>query len=148
VTVANLRAGDYTISCDRARLDVAAIHAYLTTSYWSPGIPREIVERGIEHSLPFGVYRGEEQVGFARVITDRATFAYLADVYILEPHRGQGLSKRLMEYVLAHPDLQGLRRFMLATRDAHGLYRAFGFTPLNDASRILERLRASPCLSA
>lgn len=148
MTVANVRADEYTISCDRARLDVASIHAYLVTSYWSPGIPREIVERGIEHSLPFGVYRGEEQVGFARVITDRATFAYLADVYILEPHRGQGLSKRLMEYVLAHPDLQGLRRFMLATRDAHGLYRTFGFTPLNDASRIMERLRASPYRTA
>ena len=143
MTVADLQAGDYTISCDPGRLDVASIHAYLATSYWSPGIPREVVERGIAHSLPFAVYRGEEQVGFARVITDRATFAYLADVYILEPHRGQGLSKRMIEYVLAHPDLQGLRRLMLATRDAHGLYRRFGFTPLKDASRIMERLKAS-----
>lgn len=148
MTVADLQAGDYTISCDPARLDVASIHAYLATSYWSPGIPREIVERGIEHSLPFGVYRGTKQVGFARVITDRATFAYLADVYILEAHRGQGLSKRLMECVLAHPDLQGLRRIMLATRDAHGLYRTFGFTPLDDATRIMEKLQASPYRSA
>jgi GNAT superfamily N-acetyltransferase len=148
VTVADLQTGDYTISCQRARLDVASIHAYLAISYWSSGIPREVVERGIEHSLPFGVYRGEEQVGFARVVTDCATFAYLADVYILEPHRGQGLSKRLMEYVLAHPDLQGLRRFMLATRDAHGLYRTFGFTPLSDPSRIMEKLRASPYRAA
>ena len=144
MTVADLQTGEYTISCDRERLDIASIHACLATSYWSPGIPREIVERGIEYSLPFGVYRGAEQVGFARVITDRASFAYLADVYILEPHRGRGLSKRLMEYVLAHPDLQGLRRFMLATRDAHGLYREFGFTPLKDASRIMEKRQASP----
>ncbi len=130
---------DYLISCDRALLNIPLIHEYLTTSYWSSGIPRAVVERAIEHSLCFGVYCDSRQVGFARVITDQATFAYLADVFILEPHRGQGLSKRLMTDISAHPSLQGLRRFVLATRDAHGLYAQFGFTPLADPSRLMER---------
>jgi GNAT superfamily N-acetyltransferase len=130
---------DYRISCDRTLLDIPLIHEYLTASYWSPGIPLDVVERAIEHSLCFGAYCGSRQVGFARVITDQATFAYLADVFILEPHRGQGLSKQLMIAIDAHPALQGLRRFMLATRDAHGLYAQFGFTPLADPSRIMER---------
>ncbi len=133
--------GDYQISTDPQRLDVAAIHAFLTQSYWSPGIPRATVERAISHSLCFGLYRGTEQAGFARVVTDRATFAYLADVFILEAHRGQGLSKWLMQVVMAHPDLQGLRRFMLATRDAHGLYRQFAFDELANPSRMMEILR-------
>jgi len=121
----------YIISTDKSRLDVAAIHAYLTRSYWSPGIPKEIVERAIAGSLCFGLFteRGE-QVGFARMITDAATFAYLADVYVLEEHRGKGLAKWMMETILAHPSLQGLRRILLATRDAHGLYAPFGFKPL------------------
>src|ERR1700756_3519662 len=123
------RVNTYDISSDPTRLQPAAIHAYLTRSYWSPGIPKEVVERAIANSLCFGIYLGEAQVGFARVVTDKASFAYLADVYVLEEHRGQGLSKRLVETILAHPDLQGLRRFMLATRDAHGLYAQFGFTP-------------------
>jgi GNAT superfamily N-acetyltransferase len=117
----------YEVSTDRARLDIDAIHGYLARSYWSPGIPHEVVARAIDHSICFGVYHGADQVGFARVITDEATFAYLADVYVLEAHRGQGLSKRLMEAVMAHPSLQRIRRFMLVTLDAHGLYRQFGF---------------------
>lgn len=133
--------GEYAISTDPHRLDVAAIHAYLTTSYWSPGIPRSVVERALANSLCFGLYRGAQQVGFARVITDRATFAYLADVFILEPHRRQGLSKWLMECINSHADLQGLRRFMLATRDAHGLYQQFGFTQLANPARMMEVVR-------
>lgn len=133
--------GEYEISTDPQRLDVAAVHAYLTQSYWSPGIPRAMVERTIANSLCFGLYCGAEQVGFARVVTDRATFAYLADVFILDPHRGKGLSKWLMEFVKGHEDLQGLRRFMLATKDAHGLYRQFGFTELANPSRMMEILQ-------
>ena len=119
-------------------MDVDVIHGYLTQSYWSPGIPRATVERAIANSLCWGVFHGEAQVGFARVVTDRATFACLADVFILEAHRGKGLSKLLVQAVLAHPDLQGLRRFTLATRDAHGLYGRFGFKPLANPSRIME----------
>ncbi len=132
---------DYEVSTDRRRLDVAVIHGYLTRSYWSPGVPRAIVERAIEHSLCFGVYHGAAQVGFARVVTDRATFAYLADVFILEEYRGIGLSKRLMQCIVGHEDLQGLRRFLLGTRDAHGLYRQFGFAQLAHPMRMMEILR-------
>ncbi len=128
----------YTVSTDPSRLQLAAIHAYLTRSYWSPGVPRQVVARAIANSLCFGVYLGEAQVGFARVVTDKATFAYLADVYVLEEHRRQGLSKRLVETIQAHPDLQGLRRFLLATRDAHGLYAQFGFAPLAAPDRMME----------
>ncbi len=132
---------DYEISDDKTRLDTDVIHAFLQGSYWSPGVPRAIVERAIRESLCFGVYRGGEQIGFARVVTDKATFAYLADVFILDPHRGQGLSKRLMRFIAEHPDLQGLRRFILATKDAHGLYEQFGFTALNNPSIYMEILR-------
>jgi GNAT superfamily N-acetyltransferase len=132
--------GEFVISTDRSRLDVEAVHRFLSTeSYWSPGIPLEVVRRAIEHSLPFGVYRGGQQVGFARVVTDFTTFAYLADVFILESQRGQGLSKWLMEAILSHPDLQGLRRWMLATRDAHGLYAQHGFKPLKAPERFMEK---------
>ena len=121
----------YDISTDPSRLQPAAIHAYLTRSYWSPGIPKELVARAIANSMCFGMYdvqgSTDTQVGFARVVTDKASFAYLADVYVLEEHRRQGLSKRLVEAVLGHPELQGMRRFLLATRDAHGLYAQFGF---------------------
>jgi GNAT superfamily N-acetyltransferase len=134
--------GPYEISADPARLDLEAIHAYLTRSYWSPGIPREVVERAAAHSLCFGLYHASEgQVGYARVVTDRASFAYLCDVYVLEAHRGQGLSKWLLDTILQHPELQGLRRFMLATKDAHGLYAQFGFTPLANPARMMEILR-------
>ena len=133
-----LSRGEYTISTDPDRLDVPAIHAYLTRSYWSPGIPCATVERALAHSLAFGLFHGDRQVGFARVVTDRATFAYLADVYVLEDHRGKGLSKWLIETVLGHAELQGLRRFLLATRDAHDLYARFGFRPLANPSRMME----------
>jgi GNAT superfamily N-acetyltransferase len=129
------------ISTDPARLDPGAIHAYLSRSYWAAKIPREIVARSIANSLCFGVYDAGRQVGFARVVTDRATYAYLADVYILESHRGRGLGVRLMEQVMAHPDLQGLRRWGLVTQDAHGLYRKFGFEPLAHPERYMEIAR-------
>ncbi len=128
----------YDISCEPARLDLEAIHAFLSQSYGSPGIPRAVVERAIANSLCFGVFHRDRQVGFARVITDKATFAYLADVYILAEHRGKGLSRRLMEAIVGHPDLQGLRRMLLATRDAHALYAKFGFRPLAAPDRIME----------
>jgi GNAT superfamily N-acetyltransferase len=120
----------YEINCDKAHLDIDAIHSFLSQSYWSPGIPRAVVERAIANSLCFGVLHQGQQVGFARVVTDKATFAYLADVYIVPEHRGKGLSRRLMEQIVRHPDLQGLRRMLLATRDAHALYAKFGFKPL------------------
>ena len=117
----------YAITDDPQRVDIAAVHACLASSYWAPGIPRATVERAIQHSLCFSLLQGTQQVGFARVITDRTTFAYLADVYVLEAHRGKGLAKWLVATILQHADLQRLRRFMLATRDAHGLYSQFGF---------------------
>lgn len=130
----------FLISDDPARIDAAAVHAYLSRSYWAERIPLETVKRSIEHSISFGVYdegRAHTQVGFARVITDRATFAYIGDVYILEGYRGRGLSKFLMERIKAHPELQGLRRWMLVTRDAHGLYRQFGFGPLDHPASVM-----------
>lgn len=139
----HIERGEYAISTDTKRLDLATIHAYLTQSYWSPGIPRAVVERAVANSLCFGVYRGAEQVGFARVVTDRATVAYLADVFVLEPHRGKGLSKWLMAFIKDHEDLQGLRRFMLATKYAHGLYTQFGFTELANPSLMMEILKTN-----
>lgn len=136
--------GEYEISSDTQRLQIDVIHGYLARSYWATGIPKSIVERAIAGSMCFGVYRQTDQVGFARVITDRATFAYLSDVFILEPHRGKGLSKRLMEHIAAHPDLQGVRRFMLATNDAHGLYQQFGFSQLAHPERMMEIVLANP----
>ncbi len=131
----------YTISTDPSLLDLDVIHGYLVRSYWSPGIPRQIVATAIAHSLCFGVYHHAQQIGFARVVTDQATFAYLADVFILEPHRQQGLSKWLVAVIQAHPALQGLRRFLLATLDAHGLYAQFGFTPVAKPERMMEIAR-------
>jgi len=128
----------YEINCDPARLDIEAIHNFLTQSYWSPGIPRSVVERAIANSVCFGAYCEGEQVGFARVVTDKATFAYLADVYVLAEHRRQGLAQRLVEQVIAHPDLQGLRRMLLFTRDAHSLYAKFGFKPLAAPERLMD----------
>ncbi|HVT36074.1 MAG TPA: GNAT family N-acetyltransferase, partial [Nevskiaceae bacterium] len=133
----------YTISSDASRLDLHAIHAYLTReSYWARGIPFETVQRAIGNSLCFGVYEqgSGRQVGFARLITDRATFAYLADVYIDTAHRGRGLSKQLVAAVMAHAEVQGLRRWLLATADAHGLYRQFGWSGLSKPERIMERV--------
>jgi GNAT superfamily N-acetyltransferase len=121
---------EYEISTDKSRLDVGMIHQFLGSSYWAKNIPRAVIERSIQNSVCFGAFCGGQQVGFARVITDRATFAYLADVFVLPEHRGRGLSKMLMRAILDHPELQGLRRWMLATADAHGLYAQFGFQPL------------------
>jgi len=120
----------YRISSVTSEMDLDAVHAYLARSYWAEEVPRSVVARAIEGSLCFGLFEGATQVGFARVVTDRVTFAYLCDGYVLEQHRGRGLAKWLMDTVLAHPDLQGLRRFLLGTRDAHGLYEKLGFVPL------------------
>ena len=133
-----LRRGEYLISTDKSRLDLGVVHDFLSTSYWAVGVPLEVVERSIENSLVFGVYGGEEQVGFARVVTDYATFAYLADVFVLESHRGRGLGKWLIEAVVSHPDLRGLRRWMLATGDAHELYRKYGFAGLGRPEIFME----------
>ena len=129
----------YEISTDRGRLDIPRVHRFLSTeAYWSPGVSREVVERSIENSLCFGVYtEGGEQVGFARAVTDRATFAWIADLYVEEGHRADGLGKRLVTAIREHPDLQGLRRIMLATADAHGLYRQFGFDELHGVERFM-----------
>lgn len=132
---------EYRTSTDPAKFDLDAIHAYLVRAYWSQGIPRTTVERAVANSLCFALLHGKAQVGFARVVTDSATFAYLCDVYILEEHRGKGLGKWLMECVMGHPSLQGLRRFSLATRDAHGLYRQFGFGDLSKPDTLMEILR-------
>lgn len=131
------RRGEYAISTDPALIDVAYVHAFLTESYWAGGIPRSLVEAGIAGALCFGVYDSQGQVGFARVITDYATFAYLADLFVDEKCRGRGLSKWLMGVVLAHPRLQNLRRWMLATRDAHGLYSQFGFQAPEEPGRFM-----------
>jgi GNAT superfamily N-acetyltransferase len=131
----------FTISTDPARLELSAIHAYLTRSYWAEGIPRDLVARSLAGSLCFGLYAGQSQIGLARVITDQATFAYLCDVYVLEPYRGKGLGRWLMESVVRHPDLQGLRRFCLVTRDAHELYRPLGFTALARPEGYMEIVR-------
>jgi GNAT superfamily N-acetyltransferase len=132
--------GEYTISTDRSRLDLDLIHDYISNhSYWGPGRAREVVKRSIDNSLPFGVYKGDELVGFGRIVTDYATFAWVADVFVVPEHRGQGLSKWLMEVILTHPQLQGFRRWVLATKDAQGLYEQFGFIPLHRPERWMER---------
>jgi GNAT superfamily N-acetyltransferase len=130
--------GEFEISTDPARVDVHGVHDFLTNSYWAKGIPVETVRRSIANALCFGIYHEGRQVGFARVVSDRATFAYLADVFVLEPYRGRGLSRWLMECIVNHPDLQGLRRWMLATRDAHALYQQYGFKLLKSPERWME----------
>ncbi|MBI3845701.1 MAG: GNAT family N-acetyltransferase [Planctomycetes bacterium] len=131
--------GRFEVSDDATRLQLDVIHGYLVRCYWSPGIPRDVVERAIANTrVVLGVYDGDAQVGFARVITDEATYAYLADVFVLESHRGRGLGKWLVECVHAHPALQGLRRWSLVTRDAHGLYAPFGWKPPADGTRYME----------
>ncbi len=129
----------FLVSDAPARIDLDVVHGYLSRSYWSTGIPRDTVERAVRSSLVFGLYAADRQVGFARVITDRATFAYLCDVFVLEELQGRGLGKWMMEAVMAHPDLQGLRRFLLATQDAHGLYERFGFRPLANPERFMTK---------
>lgn len=130
--------GPYLLTSDPELAKLDAIHAALTQAYWSEGIPLETVRKALEHSLNFSLLKGDEQVGFARVVTDRATFAYLCDVYIVESQRGQGLGKWMIEGVMAHPDLQSLRRFMLMTRDAHSLYARFGFVGPRQPERVME----------
>jgi GNAT superfamily N-acetyltransferase len=131
--------GDYRISTEHTALDLEFIHGYLTTSYWAKGVPIEVVAKSLEHSLNFGLLTGSAQVGFARVVTDFATFMYLADVFILEEHRGQGLAVWLIDTVIQHPDLQGLRTSLLKTADAHGLYEKFGFEIPEHCERWMER---------
>ena len=136
--VMDIKRGGFEISTDPARLDREVIHRFLAGSYWARGIPREVVDRSIEGSMNFGLYEGDAQVGFARIITDRATFAYVCDVFVLDSHQGRGLATWLMETVRAHPDLQNLRRWVLLTRDAHGLYRKTGFRDIEDPARYME----------
>ncbi len=132
--------GEYLINTDRSCLDVVLIHNFLSNeSYWAVGRSVEVVKRSLDHSLCFGIYRNAEQVGFARVVTDFATFAWLADVFVVSEHRGRGLAKWLMEVILAHPDLQRFRRWVLATKDTHSLYAQFGFIPLHRPERWMER---------
>ncbi len=135
--------GGLLFSTDRARLDIDLIHDFLSReSYWVPGIRREHVERAIERSICFGVYERDSQLAFARVISDGAGFAWLADVFVAKDHRRRGIGRKLIAFVMAHPDLQAIRRFMLATRDAHDLYARFGFTPLAHPERLMERYDA------
>jgi GNAT superfamily N-acetyltransferase len=134
----------YELSCDLARMDVSAIHDFLVGSYWARGIPREVVARSLRGSLCFGVFHRGEQVGFARAISDRATFAYLCDVYVLEQHRGRGVGRWLVAQVLAHPELQGVRGFLLATDDAHGLYAQLGFLPVEGSRKLMRIQRRDP----
>ncbi len=129
---------EYTISTEKETLDIKVIHNFLSNSYWAKDIPIEILKRSIENSFCFGVYYKHEQIGFARVVTDYASFAYLGDVFILDVHRGKGLSKKLMEYIMTHPELQGLRAFYLRTRDAHGLYKQFGFHAIFKPENFME----------
>lgn len=138
------RHGDILVTTDPARLDLDTIHAFLSGSYWARGIPREVMERSIRHSLCFGAFDGDRQVGFARVISDRATFAYVADVFVLASHRGRGVGKRIMECVTSHPELQNLRLWTLFTRDAHGLYRQHGFREARYPDRLMERRAERP----
>lgn len=129
----------YQVSSDPARLDFASIYQFIASSYWAAGIPEAVLRKAIANSLCFGVYNSDaQQVGFARVISDKATFAYLADVFILLQHRGQGLSKMLLQAVIEHPELQGLRRMMLATRDAHSLYAQYGFTAVTNPQSLMQ----------
>ena len=136
--------GEFRLTTDPARVDLDAVHGYLSRSYWAKGIPREVVRRSIEHSLNFSLWHepgaaAPRQVGFSRVITDYATFLYLGDVYVLEEFRGRGLSTWMMEVITDHPELQGFRRWALLTRDAHGLYEKFGWKPLAAPDRWMER---------
>jgi N-acetylglutamate synthase-like GNAT family acetyltransferase len=136
---AEWRMTDYVISTDRSKIDVDVVHDFLSQSYWAENIPKGIVHKSIQNSLCFGVYRQDSLIGFARVISDFATFAYLADVFILPAERGKGLSKWLMQVIIDHPELQGLRRFTLATRDAHRLYSQYGFSSFDKPERWMQK---------
>ena len=138
--IAEHRRGEFTVSTDPSRLDLDTIHNFLTNCYWAKGVPRDVVARSIEHALCFGVYDDTgAQVGFARVISDFATIAYVGDVFVLDVRRGRGLGKWLMECIMQHPALQGLRRWILTTRDAHELYAQVGFAPVKFPERYMER---------
>lgn len=132
-----VRKNEFTISTNKCKIDVDYVHEFLSNSYWSPGVPLKTVKRAMENSLCFGVYNNNKQVGYARIITDHATFAYMADVFIDEKFRGKGLGKWLVEVIMTHPGLQGLRRIMLATKDAHKLYEQCGFTSINNPERYM-----------
>ncbi len=132
------RRGRHRITSDPAQVDIDVVHAFLTTSYWASGITRERVARSVAGSIPFALFEDDAQIGFARVISDEATYAYLADVFILPDHRGRGLGRWLVETLLTHPDLQGLRRWSLATRDAHQLYESYGFVPVPNPDRLMD----------
>jgi GNAT superfamily N-acetyltransferase len=136
--------GDILVTTDPARLDLATIHEFLSGSYWAKGIPREVVERSIRHSICFGAFDGGRQVGFARVISDHATFAYVADVFVVDSHRGRGIGNRIMACITSHPELQNLRLWTLFTRDAHGLYRQHGFQEARYPDRLMERRAERP----
>jgi GNAT superfamily N-acetyltransferase len=138
----------YLISTDPGRLDRKAIWRFLRTAYWSPGVARDVVERSIENSLPFGLYGPEgDQAGFARVVTDGVTFGWLADVFVVDEHRRRGLGVWLVETVISHPDLQGVRQLLLATADAHGLYERFGFVTVESGRLMALRRRGAPARS-
>ena len=132
------RLGEYVISTNPEKLEIPVIHNFLRNSYWAKGIPIQLLKKSIDNSLCFGIYFHGRQVGFARIISDFATYAYLADVFVVEGHRGKGLSKWMMRVIMEFPDLQGLRRFQLATKDAHGLYRKFGFRASENPSVNME----------
>ena len=132
---------DLEISTDPARIDVDLVHRFLSTSYWAEGRPRDVVERSIAHSICFGAYTSGRQVAFGRVVTDRAVFAYLADIFVVPEYRGRGISKQLIGAMLAHPDVAGLSSVHLRTRDAHGLYAQFGFVPVGNAEEMMARYR-------
>lgn len=138
------RRDGYLVTDDPVRVDLDVVYGYLTACYWAKGISRETVRRSIEGSMPFSLYAGDAQVGFARVISDRATIAYLGDVFVLEAHQGRGLARWMCHLIVAHPELQGLRRWILLTRDAHGLYTQVGFTPLAKPERWMERHDPDP----
>ncbi len=141
---ASIATPPWEVSSDPARLDRELIHSFLSGTYWAAGIPREILDRAIDHSLSFGVYERGRQIAFARVITDQSTFAWLADVFVIESHRGRGVSKHLVAAILGDARLQNLRRWMLATLDAHGLYEQFNFSGLSHSDRFMEIRRAKP----
>lgn len=135
---------EIVVTTDRSRFDLDVIHGYLTRSYWAKGIPRVTVARAMDRSLCFGAFEGDRQVGFARVISDLTTFAYVSDVFVVESHQGRGVGKRLMAAIMAHPELQELRRWTLFTRDAHGLYRQYGFREPRYPERLMEVFNDDP----
>jgi N-acetylglutamate synthase-like GNAT family acetyltransferase len=136
--------GEYALTTDPARIDLDVVHGFLTTSYWARGISRELVARAIQGSMPFVLTRNGKQIGFARIISDLATFAYLGDVFVLQSERGRGAAKWMMECIASHPGLAGIRRFHLVTHDAHGLYEQFGFKPLAHPQRHMEKVLVNP----